>query len=151
MQNTASLPPDQYSDVLSRLPADLDLDLLARETKAIERGRVLRDGALLLRLALARGPGGLSLSQTAARASILGLTEMSDPAIKYRLDKAVGFLNALLERQLAGKQPAGRFAGLNASRAPPTAARSASQATRAPTGGCTVSMTSVVVGFRIWN
>ncbi len=98
----ASLPPDQYVDVLSRLPADLDLNELARETKAIERGRVLRDGATLLRLALARGPGGLSLSQTAAWASVLGVTEMSDPAIKYRLDKAVGFLNALLERQLAG-------------------------------------------------
>jgi hypothetical protein len=89
-------------DVLSRLPADLDLDGLARETKALARGRVLRGGALLLRLALARGPGGLSLSQTAAWASVLGLSEMSDPAIKYRLDKAVGFLNALLERQLAG-------------------------------------------------
>ena len=58
--------------------------------------------ATLLRLALARGPGGLSLSQTAAWASVPGVTEMSDPAIKYRLDKAVGFLNALLERQLAG-------------------------------------------------
>ena len=100
MPSPASLPPDQYVDVLSRLSADLDLNDLARETKAIERGRVLRDGALLLRLALARGPGGLSLSQTAAWASVLGLTEMSDPAIKYRLDKAVGFLNALLERQL---------------------------------------------------
>lgn len=89
-------------DVLSRLPAELDLDVLARQTKAIERGRVLRDGTLLLRLALARGPGGLSLSQTAAWASMLGLAEMSDPGIKYRLDKAVGFLEALLERQLAG-------------------------------------------------
>jgi len=88
-------------DVLSRFPADLDLNDLARQTKAIERGRVVCDGALLLRLALARGPGGLSLSQTAAWASVLGLTELSDPAIKYRLDKAGGFLNALLERQLA--------------------------------------------------
>ena len=89
-------------DVLNRFPADLNLNVLARQTKAIERGRVLDDGALLLRLLLARGPGGLSLSQTAAWASLLGLTEMSDPAIKYRLDKAVGFLNALIERQLAG-------------------------------------------------
>jgi len=89
-------------DVLNRFPADLNLNVLARQTKAIERGRVLDDGALLLRLLLARGPGGLSLSQTAAWASVLGLTEMSDPAIKYRLDKAVGFLNALIERQLAG-------------------------------------------------
>jgi len=102
MPSPASLPPDQYVDVLNRFPADLNLNVLARQTKAIERGRVLDDGALLLRLLLARGPGGLSLSQTAAWASVLGLTEMSDPAIKYRLDKAVGFLNALIERQLAG-------------------------------------------------
>jgi hypothetical protein len=61
----------------------------------------------LLRLALAGGPGGLSLSQTAAWASVLSLTEMSDPAIKYRLGKAVGFLNALLERQLAGNTTRG--------------------------------------------
>ena len=44
----------------------------------------------------------MSLSQTAAWASVLGVTEMSDPAVEYRLDKAVGFFNALLERQLAG-------------------------------------------------
>jgi len=102
MPSPASLPPDQYVDVLNRFPADLNLNVLARQTKAIERGRVLDDGALLLRLLLARGPGGLSLSQTAAWASVLGLTEMSDPAIKDRLDKAVRFLNALIEPQPAG-------------------------------------------------
>ena len=39
MQNTASLPADQFNDLLGRLPADLDLDQLARQTKAIERKR----------------------------------------------------------------------------------------------------------------
>jgi hypothetical protein len=135
MPSTASLPPDQYLDVLSRLPSDLNLDVLARETKAIERGRVVCDGAVLLRLALARGPGGLSVSQTAAWASVLGLAEMSDPAIKYRLDKAAGFLNALLERQLAGNTTHRPAAGLDASCASPTVPRSASQVARAPTGG----------------
>jgi hypothetical protein len=33
---TASLPIDHFSDVLGRLPPDLDLDALAFETKAIE-------------------------------------------------------------------------------------------------------------------
>src|SRR5271166_3395110 len=37
MQNTASLPADQFEALLHRLPAALDLDSLARETKAIER------------------------------------------------------------------------------------------------------------------
>ena len=39
MQNIASPPADQFSDLLGRLPPDLDLDKLARQTKAIERNR----------------------------------------------------------------------------------------------------------------
>jgi Transposase DDE domain len=105
MQTTASLPRDQFSDLLSRLPAALDLDDLARQTKAIVRKRKLETGAGLLRLALARGPGGLSLSATAAWATMLGFPSMSDPGVKYRLDKAVGFLQAVLQSQLAAKSP----------------------------------------------
>jgi hypothetical protein len=104
MQTSASLPADQFSDLLSRLPSGLDLDALALETKAIERQRKIESGADLLRLALARGPGGLSLSQTAAWASMIGFAEpMSDPAIKFRLDKSADFLAAVTERQLAAK------------------------------------------------
>ncbi len=66
MQTEASLPVDQFSDLLGRLPADLNLDDLAWQTKAIEHRRKLESGNGLLRLALARGPGGLSLSATAA-------------------------------------------------------------------------------------
>ena len=66
MQTTASDPTKQFSDLLNRLPAGLDLDRLALETKAIQRKRKIGDGASLLRLALARGPGGFSLRQTSA-------------------------------------------------------------------------------------
>jgi hypothetical protein len=113
MQHSASLPLDRYDELLRRLPATLDLDALAQQTKAIERKREIDTGANLLRLALARGPGGLSLSQTAAWASMLGLAEMSDPGVKYRLDKAVEFLDAVMARQLAAKAPgaAVRWAG----------------------------------------
>jgi len=103
MQKASSLPADRFEDVLSRLPAGLDLDALALQTKAIERKRVIETGSNLLRLSLARGPGGLSLSQTAAWATMLGFAQMSDPAVKYRLDKAVDFLEAILARQLAAK------------------------------------------------
>src|SRR4051794_1410217 len=105
MQNTASLPTDQFEELLRRLPAALDLDSLARQTKAIERRRALDSGADLLRLALARGPGGLSLSETAAWATMLGLAEMSDPAVKYRLDKAGEVLDAGMACQLADQAP----------------------------------------------
>lgn len=113
MQNVASLPADQFDSLLLRLPAALDLDEVAHQTKAIARKRKLGAGRTVLRLALARGPGGLSLSQTAAWASALGLAEMSDPAVKYRLDRAVGFLEAIIAAQLAAQTsgPAVRWAG----------------------------------------
>ena len=66
MQSAASVLTDQFSDLLKRLPAGLDLDRLALETKAIRRRREVVDGARLLRITLARGPGGLSLRQTSA-------------------------------------------------------------------------------------
>ena len=93
---TASHPTDQFNDVLGRLPPWIDLDTLAFETKAIERPREVRDGATLVRLGLARGPGGLSLSQTAAWAGLIGVAGLSAPGLKYRLDNAGNFFEALV-------------------------------------------------------
>ena len=105
MQTTASVLTDQFPDLLKRLPAGLDLDHLALETKAIQRKRKLGDGASLLRIALARGPGGLSLRQTAGWASLLEVADLSNPGVHYRLKQAMGFLSALVERLLAAKTP----------------------------------------------
>src|ERR1700677_1234094 len=105
MQNVASVLTDQFSDLLERLPAGLDLDRLALETKAIQRRREIVDGESLLRIALARGPGGLSLRQTAAWASMMGIADLSNPGVKYRLDQATEFLAALVEHLLAAKVP----------------------------------------------
>src|ERR1700752_721477 len=105
MQDTASVLTDQFSDLLARLPAGLDLDRLALESKAIQRKRELVDGATLLRIALARGPGGLSLRQSSAWASMLGIADLSNPGIKYRLNQATDFLAVLVERLLAAKGP----------------------------------------------
>src|ERR1700755_2047732 len=91
MQDAASVLTDRFAEVLARLPADLDLDDLAMESKAIQRRREVVDGAALLRIALARGPGGLSLRQTAAWASMQGIAELSNPGVKYRLDQANEF------------------------------------------------------------
>jgi hypothetical protein len=103
MQNAASVLTGPFAEVLEQLPAGLDLDALARQTRAIRRRRELVDGAALLRIALARGPGGLSLRQTAAWASMQGIAELSNPGVKYRLDQATDFLAALVERLLAAK------------------------------------------------
>lgn len=98
---TASLSPDSFQDVLARLPPDLDLDALARSTEAIQRRRRVGEGRTLLRLALARGPGGMSLNQTAAWASLSGIARLSDPGLKSRLDNAAPFFKAVMEHQLA--------------------------------------------------
>jgi hypothetical protein len=103
MQQIASPPPDLFGDVLSRLPPGLDLDFLARKHQAIRRPREIVDGATLLRLALARGPGGLSLRQTAGWASMTGVAQISNPGVKYRLDHAVDFLDAVLAGLLAAR------------------------------------------------
>lgn len=105
MQDVASVLTDQFPDLSKRLPAGVALATLARDTKAIQRERALDGGASLLRIALARGPGGFSLRQTAAWASLLGIADLSDPGVKYRLDEAVGFLTALAEQLLAAKAP----------------------------------------------
>jgi hypothetical protein len=105
MQDAASVLTVEFAELLARLPAGLDLDRLALETKAIQRKREVVDGVALLRIALARGPGGLSLRQTAAWASMLGIAELSNPGVKYRLDQAMDFLAALVERLLAAKVP----------------------------------------------
>ena len=105
MQDTASVLTDQFAEVLERLPAGLDLDGLALETKAIQHRRELVDGAALLRIALARGPGGLSLRQTAAWASLQGIAVLSNPGVQYRLTQATEFLAAVMERLLAAKAP----------------------------------------------
>src|SRR5580704_10675915 len=105
MEDAASVLTERFGEVLARLPAGLDLDGLALETKAIQRRREVVDGAALLRIALARGPGGLSLRQTSAWASMQGIAELSNPGVKYRLNQAVDFLAALVERLLAAKVP----------------------------------------------
>ena len=103
MQNTASLSTDEFLALLARLPADLDLDRLAIEHKAIQRGRKIKTGAGLLRLALAHGPGGMSLRDAAGWAGVLGLATLSNPAVKYRLDNAVDFLKAITDHLLTAK------------------------------------------------
>ena len=45
------------------------------------------------------------MGQTAAWATLLGLAEMTDSAVKYRLDHAVGFLEAVIAGQLAEHAP----------------------------------------------
>jgi hypothetical protein len=100
MLQASAVSTDRIPDVLARLPPSLDLDFLARETKAIQRPRKLRSGADLLRLALAWGPGGLSLQEAAAWAGALGLVQFTDEALIVRLHNSVGFLDGIIQALL---------------------------------------------------
>jgi len=99
----ASPHPDQYPEFLARRPSDLDLDRLAVEHKAIRRFRAIKSGADLPRLALAHGPGGMSLRDAAGWAGMLGLATLGNPSLKYRLDHAVPFLAAITDHLLVAK------------------------------------------------
>ena len=95
MSHAVSPSDAPFADLLSRLPATLDLDGLALETKAIQRRRGLRSGADLLRLGLAWGPGERSLQEVAAWSGLLGFAQVSDAALIQRLHKAVTFFEAI--------------------------------------------------------
>jgi hypothetical protein len=100
MQTFASPHADDWASVRSRLPSDLDLSRLARETKAFLRPRGVRDAESLLRLALARGPGGLSIQETAAWAELMGVAQLSGPSLHDRLHQSADFLQAIVTHQL---------------------------------------------------
>jgi hypothetical protein len=79
MLDSTSLVPDNWSGPISRVAGDLDFDAVAKETRALVRRRGVPDAKALLRLALARGPGGMSLRQTAAWAHLSGVTQTKRP------------------------------------------------------------------------
>ena len=95
MLDLASSSDSAWLEILNRLPADLDLEQLARETKALRRCRKISHAADLLRLGLAHGPGGMSLPQTAAWAELNGICELSGEAINQRLHRSAAFFDAI--------------------------------------------------------
>ena len=76
------------------MPADLEETALSK--LAMVRRRGVGSAADLLRLALLYGFCGFSLRQTAARAWLLGLGELSDVAVLHRLERAADWLGYLV-------------------------------------------------------
>jgi len=105
MHLTASAAWESWSELSTRFPADLDLDALARNTKAVQRqrGNGIADGTTLFRLNLAHGPGGMSLQETAVWAHLEGLAELVPQSLNERLRGSVGFLTAVLHRLLLAR------------------------------------------------
>ena len=105
MHSFASPGWQAWSAWATRLPPDLDLNALARSTKAIQRvrGNGISDGTGLLRLCLARGPGGMSLQEVAAWAHLEGIAELAAQSLNERLHHSVDFLAAIVHRLLAAR------------------------------------------------
>src|SRR5215213_2719286 len=103
MQPASSSLEAQWPDLVAAVSAAIDLEATARASGALVRRRGIRSAEMLLRLALAYGPGGLSLRAAAAWAS--GLADLSDTAIMKRLRQAAPWLGevagALLRRAAA--------------------------------------------------
>jgi hypothetical protein len=95
----------QWPALVAAVSAAIDLEATARASGALVRRRAIRSAEMLLRLALAYGPGGLSLRAAAAWAGASGLADLSDTAIMKRLRQAAPWLGevagALLRRAAA--------------------------------------------------
>lgn len=90
---------DDWLHVVSMLPEDLDVS--CRSKLAVERFREIRCASDLLRLCLAYGVCDLSLRQTAAWASTIGLGRMSNVAVLKRLRSAGEWLGYLIVQWLS--------------------------------------------------
>src|SRR3954447_9680737 len=66
MQLASASLEAQWPDLVAAVSAAIDLEATARTSGALVRRREIRSAEALLRLALAYGPGGLSLRTAAA-------------------------------------------------------------------------------------
>ena len=110
----ASPPPiDHFPAFLARIPSHIDLEALARATKAFQRPRGVRSATDLLRLALAWGPGGDSMQRVAAWAGAMNIANLSEDALVQRLHKTGPFLEALVQQLLVhgGETPSAAWHG----------------------------------------
>src|SRR6202453_2489416 len=109
MHESASTFVDNWSDLVARVLGDLDLDKLAFSTRALRRRRGVPDARALLRLALARGLGGLSLRETAAGAHLAQVADLTDASLNDRLHQSCEFLEAIVASMLQAKTPGSCF------------------------------------------
>lgn len=113
MLDSASFPLDEWSRQIDGLLGDFNLDEAARSSRALVRRRGVPSARALLHLALARGPGGLSLRQTAAWAKLARVADLTDASLSDRLHQSCTFLGAVAAAMLRFQPDAaaGRWAG----------------------------------------
>jgi len=103
--NTDSLLSHDWSRVVEHLGGAVRLTGTARETKAFQRPRGVRDAVSLLRLVLAYCLGSGGLRATAAWAAAIDLADLSNPALLKRLRNCGDWLNLLIGHCLTRAAP----------------------------------------------
>ena len=117
--------------VINRLGGAAAITTLARETKGFLRARGIASAVDLLRLLLSYCLGSQGLRSTAAWASAIGLADISNVAVLYRLRQSGDWLAALVGRTLGAGVPragGGRVIRLIDATAVPQAGTTAKQA-----------------------
>ncbi|WP_284424095.1 MULTISPECIES: IS4 family transposase [unclassified Bradyrhizobium] len=100
-----ALVNQDWTSVVARLGGPQALDHTARETKAFVRPREIRNAVDLLRLILAYCLGEQGLRLTAAWATSVGLVDISNVALLYRLRQCGDWLALLVGQALASAAP----------------------------------------------
>ena len=93
-----SLLNRDWRGIVERLGGAASLETSARETKAFLRARVIETAVDLLRLVLAYCLGMRGLRSTAAWATSIGLVDISNVALLYRLRQCGDWLALLVGR-----------------------------------------------------
>lgn len=105
MTNESLLNKD-WASVVARLGGAESLDATARETNAFMRPRQITNAVDLLRLILAYCLGERGLRATAAWAASVGLVDISNVALLYRLRQCGDWFAVLVGQVLAAGAPA---------------------------------------------
>lgn len=108
----ASLLNEEWQDTVRRLGGRESLISSAKETKAFLRARAFGDAIDMLRMILAYCLGEGGLRSTAAWACAVGLVDVANTALLYRLRRSEKWLSLLVEQALASatpRMPRGRF------------------------------------------
>lgn len=100
-----SLVNEDWTGVVARLGGAEALKVTARATKAFLRPREITNAVDLLRLILAYCLGERGLRLTAAWAASVGLVDISNVALLYRLRQCGDWLAMLVGQALAGAAP----------------------------------------------
>lgn len=100
-----SLVNEDWARVVARLGGAEALEVGARETKAFVRPREITNAVDLLRLILAYCLGTRGLRLTAAWATSVGLVDISNVALLYRLRQSGDWLAQLIGQALASGAP----------------------------------------------